>query len=349
MTDALLYASMLNTLTSPTELANIRNAWNTSNMSLPTSNSNNYINQHLYQTTIKRACCLGKEGGDTIKVRIPVTDIDDFDIDVRETYNKYKYIEKEIVVPPNVCSLIVQPEGNTYPWARFTSNCDNFYYLYCQNQLKRFMAENPRFNSTDWVKFKKECACYGIIDPMFYNLTDNPVPRCILPECNIDSYTNAINKNIYPDPISRNTQLGCPSTTICQAIINLEDSSIGGDTAMQQNVIQQCGMDASSNGTTGETNANGTPGETTANGTPGETTANGPTGGIINGESTISTSFSFSDWITNNMELFIGIMIGIVLLIILIVLSIKRIKPKFNPINPYIQVAQGVQSNPYRG
>ena len=232
--DALVYSTVKNILPSDTTTEIIRRR----NISSDGTNTgaNNTFNNILDKTTIKRACALNRQGIPKnqidkdnlgVYVKIPIhseykEDNDDNPI----LHTKFGYVEKKVYVPSYLCDA-----SNV----GFTDANNNFYEIYCANQLKNFMDENDgTFDAILWSQYKPDCACYGIPDPNYEKVAQR---TCYMPGCIPDA---GVHKNVYLDPRSQVNPI-C-TTTICNAINQIEGASATGNINYQSQVTQNCSM-----------------------------------------------------------------------------------------------------------
>jgi len=131
--DALIYATFNNQYETANDITNFSRILNSD--IIPTSGTTqekkDAINDLLDETTIKRACCLGK---DSIDVRIPIPtniNLDDYE-DRKQIFEKYGYFTKNIKINRE---KMCKPE-----WTQ--NYCDNFYTAYCKNQLNIHKEKN---------------------------------------------------------------------------------------------------------------------------------------------------------------------------------------------------------------
>ena len=282
--DALVYASMKNSLISGSQLSDF------DQILVPPVSLNvithegkeaakKTLDDILAKTTIKRACCMMSENDDErkVKVRIPTPNgiIHDTSSTQGQLAHQYNYLDVPVTVSKSLCNIVPgYAEGNYH----HTSNCDNFYEVYCNNIVENYKKENN--NQFDYVKFeyyKPECACYAPKPDYLsqYSIT----PECFLPGCTVGS-------NAYMDPISRNSEC---DLTICNTEFNVSDvGTNGGNVAVNSVIEQTCGQagikpqspTSSNDEPTNSGSTNGRP-------TNGEPTNDRPTnGGSTNGRPT---------------------------------------------------------------
>ena len=240
--DALIYATIDNNTTSPTELNSIL----TVDPDLPTQTNtqlNTALNNILSETTLKRACCLANPKGQ-INVKIPIpsgTQIGS-GLPIDLVYNKFDYVTKTITIPQNLC-----PTG----YNRFTSpndpttlsNCDTFYKTYCTNIYDDYSAglkaSGTSFDPTEFNNFSPDCPCY--VPASVYGLSNvglNIIPSCFYPNCNLGAFNDGL---IWADSASR----GSPTCdiTLCTDQTVLNNITAGGNINIINNVEQLCGQE----------------------------------------------------------------------------------------------------------
>jgi hypothetical protein len=234
--DALVYTTIQNNITDPNTLSGLSNTvYPPGNVGNTVAGVSNYLTSILHDTTIKRACCLGQAGnGSTngVNVRIPIPTgyniTQDVDAPIRQQFG---YIDKRIQVPSSMCSK--------YPdYTPGSPSCNNFYDTYCQNMLYFYNTENGnKFNQSQWVDYKKECACYGPVTPTLAQFA----PLCYMGGCNIGS-------DIYLDPMSRAVTGGVCPTTICNSVVNVNNVQAGQGVNLNTNLQQNCGQNSPTTG-----------------------------------------------------------------------------------------------------
>lgn len=227
LVDALVYVSLPNNISDRTELYNIAKQTgipNPSQISVPQAEQ--YLTKLLSSTTIKRACCTGRDGigeGKGVNVRIPFPKGYTGGID--PVAKKFGYVDKTINVPSSMCT-----SGDYVGYTPGSTQCDEFYTAYCQN-IKDFyiMENNGNFNSGEFASYKPDCACFG----QQLNVPDvNVPPRCYMPDC------TESNPYVYLDPSSRASKC---TQNICIALIDYNKISGGGDVDINTTISQQCG------------------------------------------------------------------------------------------------------------
>lgn len=324
--DALVYAEIPNNISDTNELADLANSVQIAASS--TSEINNSLTNYLNETTVKRACCLGRAGppkadnSTGVKVRIPIPTGYNVKGDVQgEMENKFGYIDKMVYVPENMCNSQLTP-GSGY--------CDNFYEIYCSNIRQLYQTENDgNFNEIEFSKYKPECACYSKPKEGYNSIP----PKCYMMNCNQGV------SGMYLDPLSRTS--GPCNMTICNAIFQASGLSAGGSMNVNNQVQQNCGQYMPKQG--GSTTTK-TGGSTSAPVNINSETASG-TGGTSGGSTTVSgagaegakiipnsasptasstSSESQPSFLKRNLWLIIGAMVFIFILIMGIVIYKKR-------------------------
>jgi hypothetical protein len=299
MTDTLVEASMKNNMTSKDQIAYWRGVL--FSQGTPSDQDvKNALDQVLSNTTIKRACCLGSSNANandfSVNVRIPIPK--NYSSDIPQINKNFGYIDKTVRVPSKLCNGLTGPRGPE-DYAKptspdYSSPCDDFYNVYCAN-MRAFY--NDEYQSTHpgktpdsasfSVDYKKECACYNPnpgFPPTFLS------PLCLLyPNC---TKANADQGQVYLDPLSRKP---CPeNVTICQQVIDLSNSSAGGNINLSPELNNKCGNQAgwSSSPTSGSTSSptSGSTGRPTGDSASGS--AGSPTGGSASGSTSSPTSGS---------------------------------------------------------
>ena len=132
--DALVYSGITNNVTNQKVLEDLANQLNIESKNV--DDIQNKLNDYLLNTTIKRACCLGRTGpqkidGSTgVNVKIPIPKGYNLSKDIGNSLKtQYKYIDKTVYVPHEFCD----PK-----WKKYEPYCDNFMNIYCTNQSKIF-------------------------------------------------------------------------------------------------------------------------------------------------------------------------------------------------------------------
>ena len=87
------------------------------------------LDKLLSETTIKRACCLGKEN---LYVRIPTPAGKIYNPDDEAMEKKFNYVDKLVKIPKSMCPKLVPGYSKDSP------QCDAFYNVYCDNIIKNF-------------------------------------------------------------------------------------------------------------------------------------------------------------------------------------------------------------------
>lgn len=243
--DALVYTGIQNNLTNGQ-----LNSSGLSTKIVPTdpSQTGQFLNGILNQTTIKRACCnnLNRPGVTTdnfpVTVRIPIPANYDFGSNpLADTWKKFGYIDKTITVPKSMCGNV----GGTFDYN--SNQCQDFMALYCNN-VKAFYKDEVatlggKYSDDEFANYKPECACYGDQPPY---LTGALPAVCFAPGCDPN------NNQVFQDTNSRKN---C-TVTICQSNFNASGLSAGGSANINSKVNQQCGNQINKPGTPGQS---GTP------------------------------------------------------------------------------------------
>ena len=151
------------------------------------------LDKILSNTTIKRACCLGKGKSLSddileVPVRIPIPKKYDMDDEINiEDKEYFGYIDKNIKVPATMC-----PVGYKSNEKNDTTKCDDFYRLYCENSKHNYKKRVKKWNDLQFSIYRPDCRCFNRI-PKFLN-TPNMSPRCILKGCTL---SNGLNGTTY--------------------------------------------------------------------------------------------------------------------------------------------------------
>ena len=188
-------------------------------------------------TTIKRACCLGK---DNIDVRIPIpkkilNDIEsnNFDNANLDLMKSIGFFDKRIEIPKGRC-----PDG----YSPSSKQCDNFYVVYCKNSLENFKKtlNGKTYDHDEFIKYKPECGCYGDLSAFGNNIPSTFPRKCVFSGCGPSSPS-------YVDPSSRKESC---SLNVCQSIISAANATVGGNINIKANIAQNCGLQNTDDGTT---------------------------------------------------------------------------------------------------
>jgi hypothetical protein len=223
--DALVYSEMSNNITDQEELQNLANLLNLNSSNI--TEIDNQLNEYLKMTTIKRACCMGRDGpnkgdGSTgVIVRIPKPNTYNTSTDVNKSLeDRFNYIEKTVYVPSKLCDNA---------WKKYQPYCDNFMNVYCTNQVKLFTAlNNNSFDQGNWKLYSKECSCYAPPNPSY-----GSAPHiCYMNGCS-DGDTG-----VYVDASSRGKQC---DMTVCTSILNASGIRAGLNANIDSTVQQNCG------------------------------------------------------------------------------------------------------------
>jgi hypothetical protein len=223
--DALVYAEINNNLTNQELVQDLANQANINSSNL--NDIQNRLNQYLDDTTIKRACCMGRAGpnkgdGSTgINVKIPIPDGYNLNQDINKNLEtQFQYIEKTVYVPQEMCD----PQ-----WQKFQPYCDNFMNVYCANQAKAFTdLNNGNFDQGTWKLYAKECSCYAPPNPSYASAPHT----CYMNGCAEGD------PGVYVDPSSRGKQC---DMTVCTSILNAAGIQAGGSANINSQVEQNCG------------------------------------------------------------------------------------------------------------
>lgn len=290
-------------------------------------NAKQYNTRLLNDTTLKRACCMGS---DFVNVRIP-------------SYTGAKYNlnldEGKIAKANNYVDVRTKVNRASCP-AGFndatTVGCQSFYRVYCTGILQEFIDkywkdQTKPFPYTQWVSYKKECACFSPDPEWMKNFQFNIPPKCVIPDC-------LPGGNAFLDDESQGT--ACQNLTYCQqnldigTVAAIEGSSVdvGG-----LNLVNNCGQNSAlaksynqakqqlaSSGTKTSTKPSTTTTTTTTtpSSPPSESTIN-PTSELTTdqtSESTVNTENEAS--ITSSILLPIGASVFLLCCIIIIIIAV---------------------------
>jgi hypothetical protein len=202
------------------------------------SNSNQYYNNILSQTALKKICCMnsqkpGSLSTFTTTVKIPVPSGYNYgDNPNADVWKKFGYIKKNIEVPSSICNSI----GSKYNY-NATQTCDPFMSLYCNNVIQFYQDElanlgekyDPESVATqvEFAKYSPECACY-LPQPKWIPGTQNPT--CFLQGCGDgNSYQPA------------NARKSCSNITFCNSVASLKTGNVGGSITFNPKITQNCG------------------------------------------------------------------------------------------------------------
>jgi hypothetical protein len=203
------------------------------------------LNNLLDQTTIKKACCLQDltEDNKSYKIKVKIPKPKEYKVEQGEDdlmLKKFGYIEKEVVVPKEMC-----PNGFIYPsndkdpnfkqqLKNYKNSCDRFIYAYCENQ-KLFYKLDSKSNSSldEFVKYSPICTCY-VDPPEAFATLKGVQPACYAPGCMLT------NKNAYIDP-GTETKGGCEGQ-FCISVQKFGNISVSDNSQLnlQNNVTQKC-------------------------------------------------------------------------------------------------------------
>ena len=185
------------------------------------SNISSDLNNIISNTTIKRACCMRNSNNDDsfIDVRIPLPK--DYVVTPdNKLWSDFGYIDKRVSVPQTKCD-------NNY--VKGSTECDQFYKLYCENAKAFFIEENKGvFEQNKFASYKPECACYGP-KPIF--ITGSVAPSCYLMGCDESS------QKVYPDLLTRK---GC-NANFCTQNVDISKLSVGGNASVVSVLHNKCG------------------------------------------------------------------------------------------------------------
>lgn len=204
-----------------------------------TANIETEINKVLDNTTIKRACCLGREGppkadnstGVSVKIPIPLNhQFTGFTDETKKFYEDYGYINRTVYVNPALCPADFKP---------YTESCNNFMQGYCTNQWELFkrLTKDDTDNISageNFPKYLPECSCFGRTDPRYEGA--NIARKCYMKGCSYDP------KKVYLDKTSRKD--GQPvecNMTICNAIVQNTEFTAGKNINVDSQINQNCG------------------------------------------------------------------------------------------------------------
>ncbi len=242
--DALIYSKTNNILTVNEVQTNITD--------INTNNFSTEIPKILDLTSLKRACCNNTETDDAnnlLKVKVKIPQPKDFSNDNLTFYNKkYKYIEKEILVPKSLCNI------RDVSYVKYNQTCDRFMNVYCNNEYKRFnnMIEvlGEKINESPNTKFDEylpECSCFTKIDnPNFDNF--NIPKNCIIKGCSKSkgAYLDKSSRKNENPPIAE--ERDC-SIVNCQSILQIDNirQDDNSNFGLNSGVSQRCGLNNAEN------------------------------------------------------------------------------------------------------
>lgn len=219
--------------------------------------SKNEMDDVLKYTTLKRACCLMRDGDEaTVPVKIPIPI--DWDKEDYKDLNKFgrgsnfahiarnnKYIFKDVRIPKTACIELLNNKANNtsekYVFKKGSGNtkCDAFYSTYCNSLLKEFKEiYGPQYTPSYFALYAPDCACYGE-KPKNLTFGKNLPESCYLPGCTSDKN----DKTVYNAHVEE-----CKST-ICNANINFSDVDIaaGGGSNIDSKISNECGDNVKKN------------------------------------------------------------------------------------------------------
>jgi hypothetical protein len=307
--DPLVYSEIQNNIINQELLQDL--ATNTNITSGNINTIQNKLNDYLDETTIKRACCMGRAGpnkgdGSTgIKVKIPIPQnynlLQDLDANLEK---QFQYIEKTVYIPQTLCDA---------SWVKYDPYCDNFMNIYCTNQLQTFKNLNGgTFDEGKWKVYAKECSCYAPVNPSYAS-----APRtCYMNGCSLGD------TGVYIDPSSRGQQC---DMTVCTSILNAEGIKAGGSANINSQVQQNCGSVLPKKPVTQNTSSSNptTPISTIASSNPNIQSTPNTTQPSTNNTSNTSnttqpstTNEILSEYVKNNLHIIIIIIIVIIFIIL---------------------------------
>ena len=199
----------------------------------PQNQSQSKYNQILDETALKRACCNrpNDRSPKTVKVRIP-------------SWPGYQYssLEADQIAKENNyvdVDVNLQQECPAGYNNQTTTQCKDFYRIYCGNILdefsKRYWRDKSKpFPYEQWILYKKECACFAPDPKWVQAMNFNTLPKCVIPECRQGS-------GAFLDSISQSGE--CQDLTYCSqdfsagTIAAIENSTV----ELAVNMINNCG------------------------------------------------------------------------------------------------------------
>jgi hypothetical protein len=256
--DALGSAEIKNNVTDPNE-------WKDTSISFSTnskSEMNEQLDNILSDTTIKRACCLGRdykvngqkqEGYYGIDVRIPLPKLCDknkedneYCLDANDLSNdyfqKFNFYDINIGVPKELCNTLDGDYSKPAKDNDAVTDCDTFFTAYCKNSKAFYENELDQINksidpngyATD---YKPECACLGYVyvDPVY-----DVSPKCMVATgCSDDFYDTG---KVFLDTYNR--EKCADNVTICQSVSNWEEADLVAS-SVEYDTNQYCGSNIS--------------------------------------------------------------------------------------------------------
>jgi len=198
------------------------------------------LNELLSQTTIKKACCMGKQDitgkyfKTTVKIPVPKDYVPKPGEDT-QFINKFGYVSKEVLVPIEMCPNNFKPPTgtNTQEVNNYEGYCDRFMYAYCENEKYLYNKEADQPTNDEFSYYAPTCPCF-IDPPEQFKLVPGVQPGCYAPGCTL------ANQSAYIDKGTR-VRGGCDAS-FCISVQN-----IGGITATEKSqakldnkVVQNC-------------------------------------------------------------------------------------------------------------
>jgi hypothetical protein len=263
MVDALAYAQLQNNIVDTSSNQYMDMSTYFQGLGPPTLTSR--MDEELLQTTLKRACCRGITNDDgtlDVNVRIPMptptpTEItDNPDWPNYSQMNQYRFYDKKISVPTEMCSLVnVDPSvAQSNPTANATV-CDSFYKTYCENIKKEFKdikGITGDFSDTDYSIFDtwtgNECACYADLPQWAKDLQAANQLGVFAPTC---SFSNC--KPGTPSYIDETSRATDCTQVFCVSNTDYGGLNMGADAYAELNTLteQNCGVGLSEQNVTG--------------------------------------------------------------------------------------------------
>lgn len=192
--------------------------------------TNEELNQLLDNTTIKRGCCMRRNKGDKVFVKVKIPRPVNYPIEVvGSVEHRFNYIEKVAEIDPKLC------DTQFSDYQPGSKPCDDFYQSYCDNLREDYESMNQqKFDPTDWTAYAPECACFGqkaenTAQGSLLGL--NIPPKCYMPNCG--------DPTSYLDKVSRDGEC---EMTICNALFNADELAAGQNLSIQNKVEQNCGQ-----------------------------------------------------------------------------------------------------------
>jgi hypothetical protein len=238
--DALVYTSIKNNVTDPEILSGFSSFSGGSGATI--TQRDVLLNGILDQTTIKRACCLGRATPDSeisaaissnrthqgIDVKIPMPKVVNLEeYPNKDLFKRLKYFTKKVYIPQSECTRLGY---STIPSQ--IDKCDNFYKLYCANALNFYKKEvntnivNNEATQDEFSKYYPDCSCYGI-PPDVPGAAESP-PRCTMKNCGNQTGS-------YLDP---NSRTGACSTVFCSQNLEILAQNVMGNVNVDRTQFQ---------------------------------------------------------------------------------------------------------------